>query len=35
MTYSVELEIKSNSVINKNTLLKKLLVDICTMANAS
>ena len=35
MTYSVELEIKSNSVINKNILLKKLLVDICTMANAS
>lgn len=34
-TYSVELEIKSNSVINKNILLKKLLVDICTMANAS
>ena len=34
-TYSVELEIKSNFVINKNILLKKLLVDICTMANAS
>ena len=34
-TYSVELEIKSNSVINKNILLKKLLVDICTIANAS
>ena len=34
-TYSIEIEIKSNSVINKNILLKKLLVDICELANAS
>jgi len=34
-TYSIEIEIKSNSVINKNVLLKKLLVDICVLANAS
>ena len=34
-TYSLELEIKSNSVVNKNILLKKLLIDICNLANAS
>ena len=34
-TYSLELEIKSNSIVNKNILLKKLLIDICNLANAS
>ena len=33
-TYSLELEIKSNSIVNKNILLKKLLIDICNLANA-
>ncbi len=32
-TYNLELKIKSNSIINKNTLIKKLIVDICQMAN--
>ena len=32
-TYNLELKIKSNSIINKNTLKKKLIVDICQMAN--
>ena len=34
-TYNLELEIKSNSIVNKNILLKKLLIDICILANAS
>ena len=34
-TYNIELEIKSNSIVNKNILLKKLLIDICNLANAS
>ena len=34
-TYKIEIEIKSNSSINKNILIKKLLVDMCGMANAS
>ena len=34
-TYNLELEIKSNSIVNKNILLKKLLIDICNLANAS
>ena len=34
-TYNLEIEIKSNLIINKNILIKKLLVDICELANAS
>jgi len=34
-TYNLELEIKSNSIVNKNILMKKLLIDICNLANAS
>tara|TARA_B100001559_G_C16471246_1_gene609126 strand:+ start:802 stop:1788 length:987 start_codon:yes stop_codon:yes gene_type:complete len=33
-TYDLELKIKSNSAINRNVLLKKLIVDICDLANA-
>ncbi len=33
-TYETEIEIKSNSMINKNILMKKLIVDICQLANA-
>ena len=33
-TYKLETEIKSNSQTNKNILLKKLMVDICEMANS-
>ena len=32
-TYNLELEIKSNSKINHNLLIKSLLVDICLQAN--
>ena len=32
-TYNLEIEIKSNSVLNKNILMKKLLIDICQLAN--
>lgn len=32
-TYELEIKMKSNSVINKNILMKKLLVDICELAN--
>ena len=34
-TYSLEIEIKSNPSINKNILIKKLMVDVCQLANAS
>jgi DNA polymerase III subunit delta len=34
VTYSLEVEIKSNSIIKKNILIKKLLLDICLLANA-
>ena len=34
-TYNLEIKIKSNTIINKNLLMKKLIVDICEMANAS
>ena len=34
-TYDIEIKIKSNSSINKHVLIKKLLVDICELANAS
>ncbi len=33
-TYKLELELKSNSLINKNVLMKKLIVDICELANS-
>ena len=33
-TYKLELKIKTNSSLNHVTLLKKLLVDICNLANA-
>ena len=33
-TYSLELSIKTNATINKDILIKKLLVDICDLANA-
>ena len=32
-TYDTEIQLKSNSLINKNTIMKKLIVDICAMAN--
>ena len=34
-TYDIEIKIKSNSSIDKNLLIKKLLVDMCELANAS
>ena len=34
-TYEIEIKIKSNSSIDKNLLIKKLLVDMCELANAS
>ena len=34
-TYSLEIEIKSNASVNKNILIKKLIVDVCQLANAS
>ena len=34
-TYYLEIEIKSNSTINKNILIKKLIVDLCLLANVS
>ena len=33
-TYNLEIQIKSNSIIEKNLLIKKLLVDICILANS-
>ena len=33
-TFNLEIEIKSNSAPNKNILLKKLLIDICQLANS-
>ena len=33
-TYNLEIDIKSNPIINKNILMKKLIIDICEMANA-
>ena len=33
-TYDLEIELKSNSLINKNILMKKLIVDICALANS-
>ena len=34
LTYNLEKKIKSNNLIEKNILIKKLLVDICSLANA-
>ena len=34
-TYEIELKIKSNSQISQGILIKKLLVDMCYLANAS
>ena len=34
-TYYAEIEIKSNSMVKKNTLMKKLILDMCELANAS
>ena len=34
LTFNLEKEIKSNNLIEKNILIKKLLVDICSSANA-
>ena len=34
-TYELEIEIKSNATVNKNILIKKLIVDVCQLANAS
>ncbi len=34
-TYNVEIKSKSNSHINKKVILKKLIVDICNIANAA
>ena len=33
-TFDLELKHKSNSILNKNILIKKLLIDICIAANA-
>ena len=33
-TYNLEIEIKSNASVEKNILMKKLVVDICNIANA-
>lgn len=33
-TYILEIQLKSNSTINSNILIKKLLVDICNLANS-
>lgn len=33
-TYEIELQLKSNPVINKKLLMKKLIVDICELANS-
>ncbi len=33
-TYNLEKNIKSNSLVEKNVLLKRLLIDICDLANA-
>tara|TARA_B100000886_G_C20412132_1_gene487562 strand:+ start:250 stop:1236 length:987 start_codon:yes stop_codon:yes gene_type:complete len=35
VTYNLEIKIKSNSSINKQILIKKLLIDLCELANSS
>jgi len=32
-TYKLEIQIKSNSIIDKNILMKKLIIDLCNTAN--
>ena len=34
LTFNLEKKINSNNLIEKNILIKKLLVDICSLANA-
>ena len=34
ITYNLEIKMKSNSIIDKNVLIKKLLLDICTLASS-
>ena len=34
-TYKLEVDIKSNLLIDKKILIKKLIIDICKLANAS
>ena len=34
-TYSVELEIKTSNSVNKNLLIKNLIVELCSEANIS
>ena len=34
-TYKIELKIKSNSQVSQSLLIKKLLIDMCCLANAS
>ena len=34
-TYNAELEIKSNSLVRKDLIVKNLLIDLCLTANAS
>jgi len=33
-TFNLEIKLKSNSIINKNVLIKKLIIDTCELANA-
>ena len=33
--YDVELKIKSNTLLDKKIILKKLIIDICNLANAA
>ena len=34
-TYEIEIKAKTNSMINNQILIKKLLIDLCELANAS
>ena len=34
MTYNLELKIKSNYLLNHNILIKKLMIDVCVLANS-
>ena len=34
-TFDLEINLKSNAIVGKEILIKKLLVDICNAANAS
>ena len=34
-TYEIEIKMKSSSDINNNVLMRKLLIDVCYLANAS